>query len=110
MVQEAPSVVRPKAAATAPLPDGLPTPPVSPQPAISLQPTKEPKERHFRIHYGATGFSYQSILAITWQRREDRCRTRYIRKHTRIINFALLRKLMRVGERSNRVVTKFESK
>lgn len=81
-------------------------------PAINLTLAREPKERHYRIHYGATGFSYESIFGdylpgadvITV---EDP----YIRQNHQIINFLrFCETAVRLGKPKKIVlITKFDN-
>jgi len=49
---------------------------------------REPKERHYRIHYGATGYSYDSIFGDYLPgAAEIVIEDPYIRQHHQIINF-----------------------
>ena len=49
---------------------------------------REPKERHYRIHYGATGYSYESIFGDYLPGAEEIViEDPYIRQHHQIINF-----------------------
>jgi ATP-dependent Lon protease len=51
-------------------------------------PVHEPKERHYRIHYGAIGFSYESIFGDYLPGCEEIVvEDPYIRHHHQIINF-----------------------
>ena len=51
-------------------------------------PAHEPKERHYRIHYGAIGFSYESIFGDYLPGCEEIIvEDPYIRHHHQIINF-----------------------
>lgn len=55
------------------------------EPAPSVH---EPKERHYRIHYGAIGFSYESIFGDYLPGCEEiLVEDPYIRQHHQIINF-----------------------
>ena len=48
----------------------------------------EPKERHYRIHYGATGYSYDNIFGDYFPGAEEIViEDPYIRQHHQIINF-----------------------
>jgi ATP-dependent Lon protease len=56
------------------------------EPAAPLQPAA--KERHYRIHYGATGFSYETIFKdYLPQTEEITVEDPYIRAHHQIVNF-----------------------
>jgi len=58
-----------------------------PESAI-LAPHREPKERHYRIHYGATGYSYESIFGDYFPGAEEIVvEDPYIRQHHQITNF-----------------------
>jgi ATP-dependent Lon protease len=46
------------------------------------------KERHYRIHYGATGYSYETIFGSYLEgAKEIRVEDPYIRQHHQIVNF-----------------------
>jgi ATP-dependent Lon protease len=48
----------------------------------------EPKERHYRIHYGATGYSYETIFGDYLPGAEEiEVEDAYIRQHHQILNF-----------------------
>lgn len=48
----------------------------------------EPKERHYRIHYGATGYSYDTIFGDYLPGAEEiEVEDAYIRQHHQIVNF-----------------------
>ncbi len=48
----------------------------------------EPKERHYRIHYGATGHSYETIFGDYLPGAEEiEVEDAYIRQHHQIVNF-----------------------
>jgi ATP-dependent Lon protease len=48
----------------------------------------EPKERHYRIHYGATGYSYDTIFGDYLTGAEEiEVEDAYIRQHHQIVNF-----------------------
>jgi ATP-dependent Lon protease len=81
-------------------------------PAIDLLIAREPKERHYRIHYGATGFSYESIfgdylLGADVITVEDP----YIRQNHQIINFLrFCETSVRLGKPKKIVlITKFDN-
>ena len=54
----------------------------------SIASRREPKERHYRIHYGGTGYSYESIFGDYLPGAEDIViEDPYIRQQHQIINF-----------------------
>lgn len=56
--------------------------------ALSPQPSTLPKERHYRIHYGATGYSYETIFEDYLAGAEEiTVEDPYIRAHHQIVNF-----------------------
>jgi ATP-dependent Lon protease len=62
----------------------MPTPVA--EPAVPSQPLA--KERHYRIHYGATGFSYETIFKDYLPEAEEiTVEDPYIRAHHQIVNF-----------------------
>jgi ATP-dependent Lon protease len=70
----------------APVSDALPET-VEPE-STTLAPHREPKERHYRIHYGATGYSYESIFGDYFPGAEEIVvEDPYIRQHHQITNF-----------------------
>ncbi|MHB1309292.1 MAG: BREX system Lon protease-like protein BrxL [Limisphaerales bacterium] len=74
--------------------------------------TAEPKERHYRIHYGATGFSYQSIFGEYLLGAEEIVvEDPYIRQHHQILNFLrFCETAVRVGKPKRiTLVTKFDN-
>ncbi len=114
----------------APEPDELerlPAPPVEAAPMIvyataategavaaALSADKEvtPKERHYRIHYGATGFSYDAIFGDYLPGAEEIVvEDPYIRAHHQIVNFLrFCETALRIGKPKKFVlITKFES-
>ena len=55
---------------------------------LSPQPPTAPKERHYRIHYGATGYSYETIFKDYLAGAEEiTVEDPYIRAHHQIVNF-----------------------
>jgi len=62
-----------------------------PDPGLSTaipNPTTAPKERHYRIHYGATGYSYETIFKDYLLGAEEiTVEDPYIRAHHQIVNF-----------------------
>jgi ATP-dependent Lon protease len=61
--------------------------PAETEPSFGSYP-REPKERHYRIHYGATGYSYDSIFGDYLPgASEIVIEDPYIRQHHQIINF-----------------------
>jgi ATP-dependent Lon protease len=56
------------------------------EPAVPSEPSA--KERHYRIHYGATGFSYETIFKDYLPEAEEiAVEDPYIRAHHQIVNF-----------------------
>lgn len=109
-----------------PAPETEPTPQPEPEEkALTIEPIKEtvslptdfplvrePKERHYRIHYGATGYSYESIFGEYFPGADEIIvEDPYIRQNHQIINFLrFCETAVRLG-RLKRItlVTKFES-
>lgn len=61
-----------------------------PQPSAATEDinTIKPKERHYRIHYGATGYSYETIFGSYLEgAKQIRVEDPYIRQHHQIVNF-----------------------
>jgi len=80
--------------------------------AVSLaEPPREPKERHYRIHYGATGYSYESIFGDYLPGADEIViEDPFIRQHHQIINFLrFCETAVRVGKPKKIIlVTRFE--
>jgi ATP-dependent Lon protease len=58
------------------------------QPTVTLSEASEPKERHYRIHYGATGHSYDTIFGEYLPGAEEiEVEDAYVRQHHQIVNF-----------------------
>jgi ATP-dependent Lon protease len=73
---------------------------------------QEPKERHYRIHYGAIGFSYESIFKEYLSGADEIViEDPYIRQNHQIINFLrFCETVVRCGKpKSIVLITKFES-
>ena len=75
-----------------------PTPPIAPpappaaggpgQGEVGSPVPHSPKERHYRIHYGATGYSYETIFKDYLAGAEEiTVEDPYIRAHHQIVNF-----------------------
>ena len=64
------------------------------------EPPREPKERHYRIHYGATGYSYESIFGDYLPGADEIViEDPYIRHQHQIVNFLrFCETAVRVGE------------
>ena len=119
-VMAQPETVPPPAAATA-----VPSPPVptivaetapitaiAGGDAIATQAQPAPKERHYRIHYGATGYSYESIFRDYLPgAQEIVIEDPYIRQQHQIINFLrFCETSIRIGKpKKLTLVTRFES-
>jgi len=57
-------------------------------PALAADSPRQPKERHYRIHYGATGHSYESIFGDYLPGADEIVvEDAYIRQHHQILNF-----------------------
>jgi len=72
----------------------------------------EPKERHYRIHYGAIGFSYESIFGDYLSGCEEIVvEDPYIRHHHQIINFLrFCETVVRIGKPKRiKLITKFDT-
>ena len=72
----------------------------------------EPKERHYRIHYGAIGFSYESIFGDYLPGCEEIVvEDPYIRHHHQIINFLrFCETVVRIGKPKRiKLITKFDT-
>ena len=81
------------------------------QPSISAT-SHEPKERHYRIHYGATGYSYDSIFGEYLHGSEEIViEDPYIRQHRQITNFLrFCETAVRIGKpKKITLITRFES-
>jgi len=98
-----------------PVPSVAP-PDLSPEPAEtelpSTAPSQEPKERHYRIHYGAVGFSYETIFGDYLPGAEHIVvEDPYIRQHHQIINFLrFCETAVRTGKPEKiTLVTRFET-
>ena len=73
---------------------------------------REPKERHYRIHYGATGYSYESIFGDYLPGADEIViEDPFIRQHHQIINFLrFCETAVRVGKPKKIIlVTRFEN-
>ena len=113
--------VAPESVATAPAPAAAPPAPSSPampdmaaaavEPAAAA-PEAEPKERHYRIHYGAIGHSYERIFGdYLAGAREIVIEDPYIRQQHQIVNFLrFCETAIRVGKPERiKLVTKFDN-
>ena len=72
----------------------------------------EPKERHYRIHYGAIGFSYESIFGDYLPGCEEiLVEDPYIRQHHQIINFLrFCETVLRISKPKRiKLITKFDT-
>jgi ATP-dependent Lon protease len=72
----------------------------------------EPRERHFRIHYGATGHSYETIFGDYLPGAEEiEVEDAYIRQHHQIINFLrFCETAVRFGQpKKITLITKFDN-
>lgn len=72
----------------------------------------EPRERHFRIHYGATGHSYETIFGDYLTGAEEiEVEDAYIRQHHQIINFLrFCETAVRCGQpKKITLITKFDN-
>jgi ATP-dependent Lon protease len=79
----------------------------------SLGRVEAPKERHFRIHYGATGHSYETIFGDYLNgAQEIEVEDAYIRQHHQIINFLrFCETAVRCGQTKKiTLITKFDNK
>jgi ATP-dependent Lon protease len=75
--------------------------------------TEEPKERHFRIHYGATGHSYETIFGDYLPGADEiEVEDAYIRQHHQIVNFLrFCETAVRCGQAKKiTLITKFDNK
>lgn len=80
---------------------------------VAAVPPPEPKERHYRIHYGATGHSYESIFGEYLPGAEEiEVEDAYIRQHHQIINFLrFCETAVRLGPpKKITLITKFDNK
>lgn len=72
----------------------------------------EPKERHYRIHYGATGHSYDTLFGDYLPGAEEiEVEDAYIRQHHQIVNFLrFCETAVRLGSpRKITLITKFDN-
>lgn len=72
----------------------------------------EPKERHYRIHYGATGHSYETIFGDYLPGAEEiEVEDAYIRQHHQILNFLRFCEMaVRLGPpKKITLITKFDN-
>jgi ATP-dependent Lon protease len=84
-----------------------PSSPETPLPADRSQ----PKERHYRIHYGATGYSYETIFGDYLPRCEEiTVEDPYIRAYHQIVNFLrFCETAVRLGKPKRiRLITNFD--
>lgn len=80
--------------------------------AVVVAPRHEPKERHYRIHYGATGYSYETIFRDYLPGAEAIViEDPYIRQHHQIVNFLrFCETAVRVGKpKKIQLITRFEN-
>jgi ATP-dependent Lon protease len=80
---------------------------------IPVSNTVPAKERHYRIHYGATGFSYDTIFSDYLPGAEEiEVEDAYIRQHHQIVNFLrFCETAVRLGPpKKITLITKFDSK
>jgi ATP-dependent Lon protease len=80
--------------------------------ALVLPAVTEPKDRHYRIHYGATGHSYESIFGDYLSgANEIEVEDAYIRQHHQIVNFLrFCETAVRLGPpKKITLVTKFDN-
>lgn len=114
--------VQTETAPTPATPDKAPSPPVKPVDEGKMPVTEstdatvdvphEAKERHYRIHYGATGYSYESIFGDYLPGAEEIIiEDPYIRQQHQIINFLrFCETAVRVGKLKKIVlVTRFDN-
>lgn len=81
--------------------------------AVASPTTLVAKERHYRIHYGATGYSYDTIFGDYLPGAEEiEVEDAYIRQHHQIINFLrFCETAVRLGSpKKITLITKFDSK
>ena len=74
--------------------------------------TQAPKERHYRIHYGATGFGYDTIFADYLPGAEEIVvEDPYIRAHHQIVNFLrFCETALRIGKPKKIIlITRFDN-
>ena len=87
--------------------------PATPASVVDAIPvTMEPKERHYRIHYGAIGFSYERIFGAYLAGAEEIIvEDPYIRQHHQIVNFLrFCETVIRLGKPKRiKLVTKFDN-
>ena len=87
--------------------------PATPASVVDAIPTAmEPKERHYRIHYGAIGYSYERIFgAYLTGAEEIIVEDPYIRQHHQIVNFLrFCETVVRLGKPKRiKLVTKFDN-
>jgi ATP-dependent Lon protease len=84
------------------------------EPATTVGPTKSegPKERHYRIHFGATGYSYEKIFGECVPGAEEIIvEDPYIRHHHQVVNFVRFCEMaVRLGPPKKIIlVTKFDT-
>jgi len=90
----------------------LPTPATPASVVDAIPATMEPKERHYRIHYGAIGFSYERIFgAYLTGAEEIIVEDPYVRQHHQIVNFLrFCETVVRLGKPKRiKLVTKFDN-
>lgn len=104
--------VHEKSVETEPSPVPVPTESVAPSEETHAAPRREPNERHYRIHYGATGFSYESILGEYLAGAEEIVvEDPYIRQNHQLINFLrFCETAVRLGKPKRIIlITKFDN-
>ena len=110
-------VAKPEPAATVESPTTValaaaPTPATPASVVDAIPATIDPKERHYRIHYGAIGFSYERIFgAYLTGAEEIIVEDPYIRQHHQIVNFLrFCETVIRLGKPKRiKLVTKFDN-
>lgn len=86
-VQATQNPVRVRPSQTSALETAQPVSSGSPAPTLPLN-GDQPKERHYRIHYGATGYSYETIFKEYFPGSEEiTVEDPYIRAYHQIVNF-----------------------
>ena len=89
-----------------------PTPATPASVVDAIPATMDPKERHYRIHYGAIGYSYEHIFgAYLTGAEEIIVEDPYIRQHHQIVNFLrFCETVIRLGKPKRiKLVTKFDN-
>jgi ATP-dependent Lon protease len=103
----------PKAVQPATVPVANTTPPPAQEKSLPVEaPKGEAKERHYRIHYGAIGYSYERIFGEYLDGAEEiTVEDPYIRAHHQIVNFLrFCETVTRIGKpKKIRLITKFDN-